>query len=78
MARVDDRWMKLKRWLIEHHHDVIHKQRLAIKDGIRIHIKDDKDILAVVDKMDELERDEIERDREARLREMERSRHVHA
>jgi hypothetical protein len=60
MGRIDrdEKWEKLKKWLTDEHYDVIHKQRLAFKKKVLTQIKDDQDILDVLDKMLEMESDD--------------------
>ena len=63
-----NKWRLFKSWVTDNHYGVIKRQRIALKNGVHLHIKDDEDLLNVLDKMDELEREEIEYERNIRLK----------
>jgi hypothetical protein len=53
-----DKWTRLQHWLADEHRSVIHKQRIAIRNRVAVQIKDDQDIIDVLEKMRELDMEE--------------------
>jgi hypothetical protein len=53
-----DKWSRLQKWLADEHRSVIHKQRIAIKNRLPVQIKDDQDIIDVLEKMREIDMEE--------------------
>jgi hypothetical protein len=56
MRNSNDKWMRLKRWLIDTHREMLKSGKVTIEDTLNM-----------LDKMDDLEREDIELDRKHRL-----------
>ena len=69
-----DKWEKFYIWITEQHYDVIRKQRIALKNGVHIHIKDDDDIINILEKMKEFEKDECEAEYRNKINNIEKRR----